>query len=76
MSRTFNRQIFDEIRESQKKWLKELAKIFESNPERLERFSTVSDQEIENIYDECTATKGQFNKAISGTKNILNIFYC
>lgn len=50
MSPTFNEKVFEDIRKEQKKWEKELDCIFKVRPERLERFSTVSDKEIKRIY--------------------------
>jgi len=50
MSLVFNQKIFDDIEKEERKWQKELAKVFAARPERLERFSTVSDQEIKRIY--------------------------
>ncbi|MDY6881913.1 MAG: methylmalonyl-CoA mutase family protein [Desulfatiglans sp.] len=43
-------KVFRDIEEGQAKWQGKLDKIFESKPERLERFSTVSDREIKRIY--------------------------
>jgi methylmalonyl-CoA mutase N-terminal domain/subunit len=50
MSSIFDRKVFEDIEEGRKKWEKKLDKIFSSKPERLERFSTVSDREINRIY--------------------------
>jgi methylmalonyl-CoA mutase N-terminal domain/subunit len=50
MSSTFNRKIMDEIREEQRKWEKELEEVFSAAPERLPKFSTISDREINRIY--------------------------
>ncbi len=50
MTLTYNQKIMDEIREDHKKWQKKLDEIFRAAPERLERFSTVSDKEIKNLY--------------------------
>ncbi len=50
MASIFDKKIFDEIEESHVKWNKKLEKDFSSRPERLERFSTVSDREIKRIY--------------------------
>jgi methylmalonyl-CoA mutase N-terminal domain/subunit len=50
MSLTFNETIFDDLTEKAKKWEEKLEKIFASKPERLDRFSTVSDREIKRIY--------------------------
>jgi methylmalonyl-CoA mutase N-terminal domain/subunit len=50
MSLTYNRKIMDEIREEQKKWEKELEEAFSAAPERLPKFTTISDKEISRIY--------------------------
>lgn len=50
MSLVFNQKIFNDIEEEERKWQEELAKVFAAKQERLERFSTVSDQEIKRIY--------------------------
>jgi methylmalonyl-CoA mutase N-terminal domain/subunit len=50
MSLTYNKKIMDEIHEAYREWSKKLDEIFSAHPERLERFSTVSDKEIERIY--------------------------
>jgi len=50
MTLTYNQKIMDEIREEHKKWQKKLDEIFRVTRERLERFSTVSDKEIKNLY--------------------------
>jgi len=50
MSSVFDRKVFEDVEEGHKKWEKKLDKIFSSKPERLERFSTVSDREIKRIY--------------------------
>jgi methylmalonyl-CoA mutase, N-terminal domain len=50
MSSVFDPKVFEDIEEGNKKWEKKLDKIFSSKPERLERFSTVSDREINRIY--------------------------
>ena len=50
MSLTFNDTIFDDLMERARKWEEKLKNIFDSKPERLDRFSTVSDREIKRIY--------------------------
>jgi len=50
MSLTFNQKIFGDIEKEYDKWKEELEKTFASRPERLDRFSTVSDREIKRIY--------------------------
>ena len=50
MSLTYNREMLEEVREAYKRWQEELDRIFSKRPERLKRFSTVSDMEIQRIY--------------------------
>ncbi len=50
MAFTFNEKIFKDIKEGYKRWEEKLRKVFAQRPERLERFSTVSDREIKRIY--------------------------
>jgi methylmalonyl-CoA mutase N-terminal domain/subunit len=50
MSLTYNQKIMDEIRKEQEKWGRKVEEIFSVTPERLDRFSTVSDWEIQRIY--------------------------
>jgi len=50
MSLTFNKEIFKEIKKGKEAWDETCKDTFSSKPERLKRFSTVSDQEIERIY--------------------------
>jgi len=47
---TFNDKIFDDIKKKGEEWEKELEKVFAAHPERLPRFSTVSDWEIGRLY--------------------------
>jgi methylmalonyl-CoA mutase N-terminal domain/subunit len=50
MSLTYNKEIFDEIKEGKDSWDETCDTAFAGKPERLKRFSTVSDQEIKRIY--------------------------
>jgi methylmalonyl-CoA mutase N-terminal domain/subunit len=50
MSLTFNEKIFDDIKDGYRKWKDKLDTLFASKPERLGRFSTVSDREIKSLY--------------------------
>jgi len=50
MPLTFNDRIFDDINRENEKWQEKLEKVFEAKPERLPRFSTVSDREIGRLY--------------------------
>jgi methylmalonyl-CoA mutase N-terminal domain/subunit len=62
MTLTYNQKIMDEIREEHKKWQKKLNEIFGAAPERLERFSTVSDKEIKNLYTPEDVTGEDFGR--------------
>ena len=64
MTLTYNQKIMDEIREESKKWQKKLDEIFRVTPERLERFSTVSDKEIKNIYTPEDVAGEDFQEAL------------
>ena len=50
MSSVFDKKVFNGIEKAHEKWSKELKGVFSLKPERLERFSTVSDREIKRIY--------------------------
>ena len=50
MSLIFNRKVFDDIEKGHRDWQEKLDKAFSTSPERLKRFSTVSDREIKSIY--------------------------
>ncbi|MBN2124174.1 MAG: methylmalonyl-CoA mutase family protein [Deltaproteobacteria bacterium] len=50
MSRTYNQKILEELRASQAEWERRIEEAFAEKPERLARFSTVSDLEIKRIY--------------------------
>ncbi|MCP4575278.1 MAG: methylmalonyl-CoA mutase family protein [Deltaproteobacteria bacterium] len=50
MALTFSPKIFQDIEEKYTVWKEKLGKVFAARPERLRRFSTVSDQEIKDIY--------------------------
>jgi methylmalonyl-CoA mutase N-terminal domain/subunit len=50
MSRIFDQKVFDDIETGYKKWQERLQKAFATTPERLGRFSTVSDRVINPIY--------------------------
>jgi len=62
MTLTYNQKIMDEIREEHKKWQKHLDEIFRGAPERVERFSTVSDKEIKNLYTPEDVAEEDFGK--------------
>ncbi|HDR17011.1 MAG TPA: methylmalonyl-CoA mutase [Desulfobacteraceae bacterium] len=50
MTKLFNPGAFDEIERGLTKWRKRLDEVYRKNPERLARFTTVSDQQIEALY--------------------------
>ena len=50
MAKTYNRKMLDEAKGAYDQWEQDLNKAFSSRPERLDRFSTVSDREIKRIY--------------------------
>lgn len=50
MPLTFNKDIFADIKKGYGRWKAKLDDVFAARPERLERFSTVSDREIRRIY--------------------------
>jgi methylmalonyl-CoA mutase N-terminal domain/subunit len=64
MTLTYNQKIMGEIREECKQWQKKLDEIFRASPERLERFSTVSDMEIKNLYTPEDVAQEEFQKAL------------
>ena len=64
MTLTYNQKIMDEIRGEHKKWQKKLDEIFRAAPERLERFSTVSDKEIKNLYTPEDVASEDFQEAL------------
>jgi methylmalonyl-CoA mutase, N-terminal domain len=64
MTLTYNQKIMGEIREEHKKWQKKLDEIFRGARERLERFSTVSDKEIKNLYTPEDVAEEDFQKTL------------
>jgi methylmalonyl-CoA mutase N-terminal domain/subunit len=50
MSLTYKQDMIEEAKEAYNRWNKELEELFQKYPERLDRFSTVSDMEIQRIY--------------------------
>lgn len=64
MSLTYNRKLFDEIERGYEKWEAELEEAFAIRPERLERFSTVSDREIKRIYTPADQREQDFSRDI------------
>ncbi len=50
MALTFNPKIFQDIEEKYKVWKEKLSRVYAKKPERLKRFSTVSDKVVKDIY--------------------------
>ncbi len=50
MTTTYDQHVLEDIKKGKREWDSDLEKTFSKKPERLERFSTVSDREIEPIY--------------------------
>jgi len=50
MTETYDRHVLEDIKKGKEHWDKDLEKTLSNKPERLERFSTVSDLETEPIY--------------------------
>ena len=50
MSFIFNQKVFGDIKAEFKKWNDKLTKVLSSRPERLDRFSTVSDLEMKRLF--------------------------
>jgi len=64
MPLTFNDTIFEDIKKASEKWEKELEKVFAARPERLARFSTVSDREIGRLYSPADVKDQDFMRDI------------
>lgn len=60
MPLTFNDKIFDDIQKGKERWEKELRKAFAARPERLPRFITVSDREIDRLYTPADVRNQQY----------------
>jgi methylmalonyl-CoA mutase N-terminal domain/subunit len=50
MSLTFNEKLFDDLKDGYRKWKDTVERLFASKPERLGRFSTVSDRGVKRLY--------------------------
>ncbi|MBW1887108.1 MAG: methylmalonyl-CoA mutase family protein [Deltaproteobacteria bacterium] len=50
MTATYDQHVLKDVKKGKEQWDRDLKKTFSKKPERLERFSTVSDREIEPIY--------------------------
>ena len=64
MSLTFDRAVFLDIEEKEKKWRERLNNILAARPERLERFSTVSNRDINGIYSPLDVKNQDFSRDI------------
>ncbi|MFC1822005.1 methylmalonyl-CoA mutase [Thermodesulfobacteriota bacterium] len=64
MSLTYNRKLLDETKAAFEKWWQKLAHVFTSQSARLDRFSTVSDHEINSIYSPVDLEKQDFEQDI------------
>jgi len=64
MTLTFTGKMFDDIKEGERKWSEKLDTVLGSRPERLDRFSTVSDQEIKRIYTPADIKEHDYMKDI------------
>ena len=64
MSLTFNEKIFDDIKDGYRKWKDKLDRLFASKPERLGRFSTVSDREVKSLYSPADMKDQDFMRAL------------
>jgi methylmalonyl-CoA mutase N-terminal domain/subunit len=56
--------MLEEVREAYKRWQEEMDHIFAKRPERLKRFSTVSDMEIQRIYAPADVEDQDFGRDI------------
>lgn len=64
MSSIFNKKVFDDIEKGHKRWQENVEEVFASHPERLKRFSTVSDQEINRIYTPADVEQLDFTRDV------------
>jgi hypothetical protein len=64
MSLTFNEKIFEDIEKERKEWQKKVEEVFAAQPERLKRFATVSDREINRIYTPVEVKRSGFPVSI------------
>ncbi|MBW2063870.1 MAG: methylmalonyl-CoA mutase family protein [Deltaproteobacteria bacterium] len=64
MSLTYNKELFDEMKKGHERWASELEEAFALKPERLKKFSTVSDREIKRIYTPADQEKQDFMRDI------------
>jgi len=64
MPLTYNREMLEEAKAAYERWDREVKEVFDKNPERLKRFSTVSDMEIRRIYTPLDVQEQDFTKDI------------
>jgi len=64
MALTFSPKIFQDIEEKYTVWKEKLSRVFAARPERLRRFSTVSDWEINDLYTPSDVKEQDFAKDI------------
>ncbi len=64
MSLTFSRKLLKDLKAEERKWLDKLEEELPSRPERLKRFSTISNKEIQRIYTPGDTKDQDFNRDI------------
>jgi len=64
MSLTFSRKLLKDLKAEERKWLDKLEEELSSRPERLKRFSTISNKEIQRIYTPGDTKDQDFNRDI------------
>jgi methylmalonyl-CoA mutase N-terminal domain/subunit len=60
----FSEETLDEVRRQQEEWLCDLNEHLSRNPERMERFITVSNQTIKSLYSPLDICEGRFSEKI------------
>lgn len=64
MPLTYNREMLEEAKAAYERWDREVKEVFDKHPERLKRFSTVSDMEIRRIYTPLDVQEQDFTKDV------------
>lgn len=64
MSLTFDRKLLEDLKAEERKWLDKLEATLSSRPERVKRFSTVSNKEIQRLYTPRNVKDQDFNRDI------------
>jgi methylmalonyl-CoA mutase N-terminal domain/subunit len=64
MSLTFSRKLLKDLKAEERKWLDKMEEELSSRPERLKRFSTISNKEIQRIYTPGDTKDQDFNRDI------------